>query len=104
MLAINTKEYFEKYKDFLINKKHKGLKKNTPGIDFDAHSERLATLHENYFKSKPKKLEQKRFQIINDSMQMKSVKKTTQSARLNDKRFYFHNGIVSLPFGHFFLK
>ena len=103
MLAINTKEYFEKYKDFLINKKHKGLKKNTPGIDFDAHSERLATLHENYFKSKPKKLEQKRFQIINDSMQMKSVKKT-QFAGLNDKRFYFHDGIVSLPFGHLLLN
>ena len=78
------------------------MKTNTPWIDFEAHSERLATLHEDYFKSKPKKLEQKIFQIINDSMQMKSVKKTTQFARLNDKRFYFHNRIVSLPFGHFF--
>ena len=33
---------------------------------------------------------------------MKSVKKI-QYAGLNDKRFYFHNGIVSLPFGHFLL-
>ena len=34
---------------------------------------------------------------------MKSVKKT-QFAWLNDKRFYFHGGIVSLPFGHALLK
>ena len=34
---------------------------------------------------------------------MKSVKKT-QFAGLNDKRFYFHDGIVSLPFGHFLLN
>ena len=34
-------------------------------------------------------------------MKMKSVNKT-QFARLNDKRFHFHNGIFSLPFGHFF--
>ena len=46
---------------------------------------------------KQKKIKQKRFQIINDSMQMKSVTKT-QFARLND-----HDGIVSLPFAHFFL-
>ena len=34
--AINPKEYFEKYKNFSINKKHKGLKKNTPRMDFEA--------------------------------------------------------------------
>ena len=31
-LVINTKKYFEKYKNVLINEKHKGLKKNSPGI------------------------------------------------------------------------
>ena len=34
---------------------------------------------------------------------MKSVRKT-QFAGLNDKRFCFHDGIVSLPFGHFLLE
>ena len=33
-------------------------------------------------------------------MQMKSAKKT-QFAGLNDKHFYFHDGIFSVPFGHF---
>ena len=32
-------------------------------------------------------------------MQMKSVSKM-QFGQLNDKRFYFSNGIVSLPYGH----
>ena len=35
-------------------------------------------------------------------MQMKSVKKT-QFAGANDKRLYFHDEIVSLPFRHFLL-
>ena len=66
-------------------------------MDFETYSERLVILHEYCFESKPKKIEQKRFQIINDSMQMKS-------AGLNDKRFYFHDGIVSLQVGHFSLN
>ena len=36
-------------------------------------------------------------------MQMKSVRKT-QFAGANDKRLYFHDEIVSLPFGHFLLN
>ena len=77
-------------------------------MDFEAYSERLATLHEYCFECKPDfskqaTVKQKRFQIINDSMQIKSVKKT-QFAGLNDKRFYFHDGIVSLSFGHFLLN
>ena len=36
-------------------------------------------------------------------MQLKSVRKT-QVAGLNDKHFYFHDGIVSLPFGPFLLE
>ena len=35
-------------------------------------------------------------------MKMKSVK-NTQFAGLNDKRYYLHDAIVSLPFRHFFL-
>ena len=101
-VAIKPKEYFKKYKDYSINKKRKSLKKNTPRMNFEAYSERLATLHEYCFENKLKKIEQKRFQVLKDSMEMKSVKKT-QFAGLNDKRYYFDDGIVSLPFGHFLL-
>ena len=73
-------------------------------MDFDSYSSRLSDLTEYYseFVTKPnpvKQIEQKRFQIINESMQMKSVSKV-QFGQLNDKRFYFANGILSLPYGH----
>ena len=72
-------------------------------MNFETYSERLATLHEFYSPEKIKKITQKRFQVENESMRMKSVNKT-QFAGLNNKRYYFHDGIVSLPFGHFLLE
>ena len=101
MIALNPKEYYEKFEDHSDNKKYKGIKKSTAGMDFDSHSERLSDLNKfskEYIK-KPKKIQQKRFQIINDSMQMKGVSKV-QFGKLTDKRFYFSNGIISLPYGH----
>ena len=49
--------------------------------------------------NKVESVEQRSFQVINKSMQMKSVSKT-QFGQLNDKRFYFANGLVSLPYDH----
>ena len=69
-------------------------------MDFEAYSHRLSSLHEFCNKQKPKNVKQKRFQIINCGMQMVSVNKT-QFAGLNDKRFYFHDGIVALPYEHY---
>ena len=96
-MSINPKEYFKIYRDENVNKKHKGLKIDTPGIDFEAYSSRLASLHEFSDKQKTIKIKQKRFQIINSSIRMVLVNKT-QFAGLNDKKFYFHDGIISLPF------
>ena len=72
-------------------------------MDFEAYIDRLAAFHECCFENKPKKNEQKRFQVIKDSMQMKSVKKI-QFAGLNDKRYYLHDGIVSFPLEHYLSK
>ena len=105
-IALNPKEYYERFIDHTDNKKHKGLKKSTPDMDFDSYSNRLSDLTEYYgeFLKKPaQQIEQKRFQVINESMQMKSVCKV-QFGQLNDKRFYFSNGILSLPFGHPYLE
>ena len=95
-IALNPKEHYEKFDNHSDNKKHKGLKKSAGGMDFDSYSARLSDLNEfskEYIK-KPKKIQQKRFQVISESMQMKSVSKV-QFGRLNDKRFYFSNGIIS---------
>ena len=95
-IAINPKEYLEEFEDLSINKKHKGIKKGTPGMDFSAYCSKLASITE-YFDSQIKpnraKIKQKRFQVINDAMQMNTVSKI-QFGQLNDKRFYFPNGIV----------
>ena len=45
-------------------------------MDFEAYSGRLATFHEYCFDNKLKKVEQKRFQVVNESMEIKSVRKT----------------------------
>ena len=71
-------------------------------MDFHSYFSRLSDLTEyfNEFLStvnKVKSVEQRRFQVINESMQMKSVSKT-QFGQLNDKRFYFANG--SLLYSH----
>ena len=103
-IALNSKEYYQHFVDTTDNKKHKGLHKSTSVMDFDSYSSDLSDLTEYYteFLTKPNpvnRIEQKRFQIVNESMQMKTVSKV-QFGQLNDKRFYFSNGITSLPYGH----
>ena len=79
-IALSSKEYYEHFINDSDNKKHKGLKKSMPGMDFDSYSNRLSDLTEysNEFLNKSNKfelIEQKRSQVINESMQMKSVSK-----------------------------
>ena len=77
-IALNPKEYYERFNDHSDNKKHKGKKKSTPDMDFDSYSAHLSDLTEQYgelLKPGPEKIEQKRFQVINESMQMKSISK-----------------------------
>ena len=98
-IAINPKEYFEKFKDRKINKKHKEVRKDTHGMNFESYAMRINTLREFDDKKEEKKIVQKRLQVKNTNMTMTSVNKV-RFARLNDKRYYFSDGIVSLPFSH----
>ena len=79
------------------------MKRDTPGMNFEAYSQRMCSLHEFCSNQKPKRIKQKRFQIIKSNMQMICINKT-QFPGVNDKRFYFHDSIVSLPFRHFLLN
>ena len=74
-ISINPKEYFEKYRDKRINKKNKELKRDTPAKDFEAYSSRLLPLRE-FCGQGPKKIQQKRSQVLNDKMQIVSINKT----------------------------
>ena len=98
-IAVNPKEYFEKFKDRKTNKKHKGVRKDTLGMCFESYAMRNNSLRDINCKKEEKKITRKRLQVKNTNMCMTSVKKV-QFASLNDKRYYFSDGIVSLPFGH----
>ena len=79
-IALNPKEYYKRFIGHSENKKHKGIQKSTPGMNFDAYSNHLSDLTE-YFNeflttdNKVEIIEQRRFQVTNESMQMKSVSK-----------------------------
>ena len=99
-IAVNPKEYFEKFKDKNVNKKHKGVRKNTKGMDFERYASRIKDLRYDLKDGDiQEKVVQKRLQVKNTEMIMTSSNKV-KFAQLNDKRYYFSDGIVSLPFGH----
>ena len=97
-IATNPKEYFEKFKKRIINKKHKDVGRDMPGMIFESYAERISSLRQLDTKPK-KKLILKRLQVINTNMIMTTVNKV-KFAILNDKRYYGSESIVSLPFGH----
>ena len=66
---------------------------------FEAYAERITSFKNFDEKIEQKKIIQKRFQIKNTEMKMATVNKV-QFASLNNKRYYFYDGITSLPFGH----
>ena len=57
----------------------------------------------DFTNEKVKNIQQNRFQIKNTEMNIQSITKS-QFAGLNDKRFYFYDGIVSMPLVILYLK
>ena len=45
-IAVNPKEYFEKFKNRSINKKHKGVRRDSPGMNSESYGERIKVLRE----------------------------------------------------------
>ena len=45
-IAVNPKEYFEKFKNRTLNTKHKGVRRDTKGMNFESYTKRIATLRE----------------------------------------------------------
>ena len=69
-------------------------------MNFESYALQIKDLRLD-LKNKEEKLKivQKRLQVKNTEMIMTSINKV-KFASLNDKRYYFSDGIVSLPFGH----
>ena len=102
-IAVNPIEYFEKIKNRKISKKHKGVRKDNPGINFESYAEKISSIRQIEIAHNDKKLVQKRLQVKNTNMTMTSINKV-KFAGMNDKRYYGSDRIVSLPFGHHLLN
>ena len=100
-MAVNPKEYLELFEDKNLNKNHKGIKKGSSGLGFENFSQRIKSLVNFETSEKPPHDTKKvsRLTAVADEMVKTTVIKNKFS-QLNDKRFYFQNGIVSLPFYH----
>ena len=100
-MAVNPKEYLELFKDINLNKKHKGIKKGSSQLGFENFSQIIKSLvNFDTFEKPPcdtKKVS--RLTVLAGEMVKTSVIKNKLS-QLNDERFYFPDGIVSLPFHH----
>ena len=102
---MNPKEYFEYFESDNVNKKHKGIKKGSAGMEYENYAERIKPIvdFETYEKPKADLKEVARISVKKGEMTTHKITKTKFS-QLNDKRFYFPNGVISIPFGHFSLK
>ena len=100
-LATNLIEYLEYFKSELINKKHKGIKKGAVGMDYENFTERIKPLFhfDTYVKPKDDTKSVVRISVKKREMATYRITKSKFS-QLNDKRFYFQNAVISLPFGH----
>ena len=85
-IAVNPKEYIEIFKSKDLNKKHKGINKTTPGMNFESFASRIMdTKQYTQAQKKAKSVKQARFKLSKTSMKFKEELKD-QFAGLNDKR------------------
>ena len=59
-ITVNPKEHFEKLKNRLINKKHKGVRRDMPGMNFESYAERINVLKETGSDKNEKKISSKK--------------------------------------------
>ena len=74
-IAVNPKEYFEESRNRGFNKKHNGIRKNVPGMNFDSYTRRILSLndHETTQGNEHQKQIQRRLQVKNGKMNMTTV-------------------------------
>ena len=82
-------------------KKRKGFRKGTDGMNIANYGRRINSIRdiERFGKVQNEHLSQHRFSVKHNDMHLQEVEKCI-FAQINDKRYYFEDGIVSLPFSH----
>ena len=71
-IIINPKSYSEKCRGKSFNEKHKGLKKDIPGMHFEVYANRVM-LFIDFANQKVRSIQQYRSQINNIKMRMQSI-------------------------------
>ena len=100
-IAVNPKEYLEVQQDLKLNKKHKGIKNGSNGMGFENFANRIKPLiNFDTFQKPPAEYKQVSKLTVDKGEMVKKTVTKTKFSELNDKRFYFPNGILSLPFDH----
>ena len=93
----DRKKHFEFFKGYMTNKKHKGIKKGSKGMEFANYTNRIKPLRS--FDTFEKQIigykKVSRFMGKKGEMVTTSVVKAKFS-QINDKRFYFPNGLPPL--------
>ena len=105
ILAVNPKEYFEIFKNYNSNKKHKGIKKGSHGMEFENYTNRIKSLvNFDAFEKSPTEFKEVSHFTVRQGEIVKTTVQKTKFSQLNDKKVYFPDGILSLTYGHQSLK
>lgn len=104
-IACNAKEYFEMFEDKGVNKKREGIKKGSSGTCFENFAARIVSITNlDNFQKPPAEYKKGARLTINQGEMQKETSLGSKFSQVNDKRFYFSNGITSLPIFHPLLK
>ena len=89
-LAVNPKEHFELFKSKRANKKHKGIKKGAPGMNYENYVERIKPLYdfESFEKPITERKKVVRLTVKKGDMTTTQVEKTKFS-QINVRDFIF---------------
>ena len=64
-IIINSKEYFENFKNRYNNKNHKGLRRDSPGMNFESYAEKISSIRQSDIARNKKGLLKKCFLYLN---------------------------------------
>ena len=74
-VAVNPKEYFEEFESQAVNKKHKGLRKDAAGMEFEDYAKRINLIIEieTFGHLLNEKQKQNRFAIKNNKIVLEEI-------------------------------
>ena len=74
-VAVNPKEYFEEFESQAVNKKHKGLRKDAAGMEFEDYAKRINSIIEieTFGHLLNEKQKQNRFAIKNNKIVLEEI-------------------------------